>query len=288
MTVEELLRRQAGVISRAQATGAGLSIRTVQRRVASGAWSEIRPGVYLVGGHRLTDEVRVRSAWLWAGPASLVAGPAAAYWHGLPVRPPPSVDLAVPTGFRRRVPPGIRARRRDVPGADRSALRGIGVTGLGLTVLDTVAVLPDAATFLDRALQRHLSFAELYAAYCRAAGTRGMARAGGLLVVAADRADSGLERRLVRLLRAAGVDGFVRGLVFDGREIDIAFPQARLAVEIDGWAWHSDTARFRADRIKGNDLVAAGWTLLRFTWRDIVECPESTVARVRDALARAA
>ncbi len=77
-----LLARQAGVLTSAQAVEAGISMRTVQRRTRGGSWTRLYPGVYLVGGHRPTDEVRVRAAWLWAGESALVTGPAAAYWHG--------------------------------------------------------------------------------------------------------------------------------------------------------------------------------------------------------------
>ena len=112
-----------------------------------------------------------------------------------------------------------------------------------------------------------------------------MAAARRLLVAALDRADSALERTLIGLLREAGLTGFVRGFpVGGGREVDIAFPAQRVAIELDGWAWHVDPARFAADRAKGNDLVAAGWTLLRFTWQDVTRRPGRTIARIRHAL----
>ena len=288
MSLEELLRRQAGVVTRAQAGAAGTSVRTVQRRVAAGAWTEVAPGVYLVGGHRFGSESRVRAAGLWGGPGCLVSGTAAAYWHEMLDAPGRVVDLAVPVGTRRRPPAWIRPRRRRVGELDRTEVRGVAVTDIGLTVLETTAVVPNASAFLDRALQRSLSFDELYAAYCRAVGTRGMARAGRYLIAAADRADSAIERTLVGLLRRARIDGFVVGEPFGNGKIDVAFPAARIAIEIDSWAWHTDPERFRADRHKGNDLVAAGWTLLRFTWHDIAERPDATVARIRAALARAA
>lgn len=104
------------------------------------------------------------------------------------------------------------------------------------TALEAAATLPDGATFLDRALQRGLPFAELSAAHDRNIGAAGIPRARLLLVEAADRADSRAERRLVGHLRRAGIDGFVLGLPFGPWFIDIAFPERRLAVEIDGWA----------------------------------------------------
>ncbi len=82
MSLDELVSRQAGIVSRAQVIGLGMSPRTITRRLASGAWKQLHRSVYLVGGHRVTDEVRVRAAWLWAGgEPAVVTGPAAAWWQ---------------------------------------------------------------------------------------------------------------------------------------------------------------------------------------------------------------
>ncbi|GAA4706779.1 hypothetical protein GCM10023215_54250 [Pseudonocardia yuanmonensis] len=145
-------------------------------------------------------------------------------------------------------------------------------------------MLPDGGAFLDRALQRYVRFEDVLRAYRRALGCRGAAGMRALLVAAADRADSAAERVLFRLLRVAGITGWVRGRRFGCWTLDLAFPAARLAVESDGWAWHSDVDRFRADRAKQNALVAAGWTVLRFTWHDLTGDPDLVVAAIRRAL----
>ncbi|MEU6702057.1 DUF559 domain-containing protein [Pseudonocardia sp. NPDC046786] len=288
MRVRELLLLQAGIISREQALGCGLSASSIRRRVARGEWRDVHPGVLLDVGHPLGDRARIVAAALWGGPDAVLDGPSAAFWSGLLPRAPVPVGVTVPPRVRRRVPPGIRLRRRDLPRADRIVLDGVALTAVPLTVLETCAVLPDGAAFLDRALQRRrVGPADLHRAYCRNAGAHGMATAHRLLVAALDRADSRLERSLLRLLRSEGIGGFVRGLpVGDGREIDIAFPVERVAIELDGWAWHVDPARFAADRAKGNALVGAGWILLRFTWRDVTRHPDRTIAAVRRALGR--
>ncbi len=79
--------------------------------------------------------------------------------------------------------------------------------------------------------------------------------------------------------------GWVLGHPFGKYLIDIAFPEAMLAVEIDGWAWHMGVDRFRADRHKGNALVRARWDLLRFTWYDLTNRPDYVVAEIRTGLA---
>jgi very-short-patch-repair endonuclease len=130
-------------------------------------------------------------------------------------------------------------------------------------------------------------FATLYRAFCRNMGRRGSSAAGRLLVAAADRADSAAERLLVRILREAGVTGWVLGFPFGPWRIDLAFPAQKVAVEVDGWAWHVDPERFRADRRKQNALVRTGWDPLRFTWHDLDQRPDAVLTEIRETVAAA-
>ncbi|MGQ0573495.1 MAG: type IV toxin-antitoxin system AbiEi family antitoxin domain-containing protein [Pseudonocardia sp.] len=288
MLLESLVARQAGVISLRQAVECGLSAATVHRRARAGSWLRLHPGVYLVGGHRYTDEVRVRAVALWAGEGATVTGAAAAFWHGMLPAAPAVLGVTVPGASKPRPQQGIHVQRRDLDFRDRVAVRDVWVTGKPLTALETAAALPDGSAFLDRALQRHVRFPALYRAHCRHLGRAGSARAGRLLVAAADRADSAAERLLVSLLRGAGLTGWVVGHPFGTFRLDVAFPARRLAVEVDGWAWHVDVDRFRNDRRKGNALAAASWDLLRYTWHDLDGRPAQCVAEIAGSLARAA
>ena len=279
-----ILLRQDGLVTAAQARDAGVSARTVERRVGSGAWERVMPQVFLVGGHPATDAVRVRAAGLWVGERGVISGSAAAWWHRMHPTAPSVVELTV---LRARVPrpqPGVRLRRRDLSHLDLLRVNGLWLTDKPLTALETAVAVPEGSTFLDRALQRHVSFPRVYRAYCRNLGARGSARAGELLVAAADRADSAAERRAIALLRAAGIPGWVLGHPFERWRIDIAFVREKVAVEIDGWAWHMDVDRFRADRHKGNALVRARWDVLRFTWHDLTNRPDYVIGEIRAAL----
>ncbi|MEU6697381.1 type IV toxin-antitoxin system AbiEi family antitoxin domain-containing protein [Pseudonocardia sp. NPDC046786] len=287
MRFQDVLRRQHGVITRAQARACGVSAAQLRRRIERGELDEVYPGVRCSRAHRVTSAMLVVAAARWAGPQGVLDGVAAAVVHRmlprLPDRSRP-VGVTVPRRVRRTVPGGIRLRRRDLAPADRVVRGGLGVTSPGLTALETAAALPDGAAFLDRVLQRGLPFADLLAAHDRTIGAAGITRARSLLVEAADRADSRAERRLIGHLRRAGITGFERGFPFGPWSVDLAFRRERLAVEVDGWAFHSGPDRFRADRRKQNALVGAGWTVLRFTWQDIRDRPGQTVARIRRAL----
>lgn len=268
----------------AQATACGLSPDVVQRRAAAGTWTRLHPAVYLVGGHRLTDEARVWAAWSWAGEDAVVSGRAAAFCHRLLPDPGPRVELTVPHRRKPRPQPGLRIRRRDVPGPDLARSCGLRVTGVPLTVLETAVALPDGSAFLDRALQRHVRFDQVERTYLRNSGARGWPAAHRLLRAAASGAESAAERLLVALLEGAGIRGWTLGYPLGRWRIDLAFPAARVAVEVDGWAWHQDAERFRADRTKQNALVRAGWLPLRFTWHDLTQRPHAVLDEIRAAL----
>ncbi|WP_098958331.1 hypothetical protein [Pseudonocardia sp. N23] len=203
--------------------------------------------MYLAAGHRLTGEVRGRAAWLWAGEATTVGGPAAAHWLGMLPAAPDIVDLTPPPATGRRSRPGVRVRHRDLDDEDRVGVRDIRVTAAPLSALETSVALPNGSTFLDRVLQRHVRLPMLQRAPSRNLGMRGPAAAGRLRAAAAGGADSVAQRLLTRLLRDAGIGGWVLGHPFGSFTVDLAFPDARVGVEVDGWAWHVDAERFRTD-----------------------------------------
>ena len=111
----------------------------------------------------------------------------------------------------------------------------------------------------------------------------GSAAAATLLAAAADRAASAAERKLIALLRAAGIRGWVQHYRLAGWELDFAFPKSRVAVEVDGWAWHQDAQAFRRDRQRQNLIVLAGWTVLRFSWHDLTQRPSAVIGEIRSA-----
>lgn len=275
-----ILRRQAGVISHDQALGAGLSPSAIQRRVRR--WVRLHPEVFLAADHPYTDEVRLRSAVLWAGPGSVAHGVSAAWWHGLHPRLPRRVEVTVPRGRWPSPQPGVSLRRRDVDPLDLSVYRDLPVTGIALTAIEAAVVA--GAQLLDRALQTCVGFDWVRRAHYRNLGRAGSAAGSALLVAAADRAASQAERMLVRLLRDAGISGWRLGLAWDGCVIDVAFPAQRVAIEVDGWAWHVDPDRFVRDRRRQNALVNGGWHVLRFTWHDLVARPDVVLVAIRRAL----
>jgi hypothetical protein len=99
------------------------------------------------------------------------------------------------------------------------------------------------------------------AAHERSRHAPGAVAAARALAAAADRATAAAEHALVRLLRAADARGWRAAFPLAGRRWPVAFPAARVVVDVTGWAW-----RPGADRAPDPPV---GWSVLRFGWPEL-------------------
>jgi len=197
---------------------------------------------------------------------------------------PRVVEVTVPRNSHGRAGPGVRLRRRDLCDDDVVEHRGLRVTAPALTALEAAARAGGPA-IMDTALQRSgLRLAELQRAHLRNRGRHGAVAARRMLEAAAGGARSEAERRIVHLLRAADITGWKANYPVGKYVVDIAFPAARVAIEVDGWAFHSDPQAFQNDRNRQNKLSLNGWTVLRFTWLDITQHPDNVLAEIHAAI----
>jgi very-short-patch-repair endonuclease len=93
------------------------------------------------------------------------------------------------------------------------------------------------------------------------------------------------ERRLLRLVRSAGLPRPLVNTRVASLEVDVLWRDQRLVVEVDGFRFRSSRASFERDRERDAVLAASGYTVLRVTWRQLVNEPEAVVARIAGALA---
>ena len=124
----------------------------------------------------------------------------------------------------------------------------------------------------------------LWAAHLRNKGRYGSPAARRLLQAADEGTRSAAERLFARLLRQAGISGWKPNQMVAGWEIDFFFRHARVVIEVDGYAFHSDPTAFNRDRQKQNALVLAGYHVLRFTWIDLTQYPDRVIAEVKRAI----
>jgi very-short-patch-repair endonuclease len=282
--LDDYLRHQDGILTLAQARRAGLSQDAIDRRVKSGHWLRCSRGVYFVDDRPFTDEARIRAGVLSYGHDAVASGLAAAWWHHLTRFAPETVEVTVPRNARLRRHVGTRLRRRDLATADIVERKGLRVTALPLTVVEAAARRGGGAKLMDSALQRHVELPQLWRAHLRNKGRHGSPAAPQLLQAASDGARSEAERLLVKLLREAGIKGWRTNYPVGGYKVDVAFPKLRVAIEVDGWAFHSDPEAFAIDRKRQNAISLLGWQVLRFTWLDLTEYPQRVIAEIRRAI----
>ncbi len=217
----------------------------------------------------------------------------AAYEHGLMPRRPASIHVAAPTRRRRR--DGIRAHRVQLDPRDVTTRRGLPVTTIARTLLDIAADLPAPAVqaAVDEArVLRRLHLPSIEATIARAAGHHGI----GHLRRAVARHDRGrglpigaLERRAIAFLRDHGFPPYVRNHVVEvaGEPfmLDVAWIERRVALELDGRAYHDSDPAFARDRRRSRRLAAIGWHVVRATWEDLEQRPGELAADVWALLA---
>lgn len=282
--LNNLLRDHDGVITLAQALQTGISQGDIDYRVRTGKWRRCARGVYFADDRQFTDAARVRAAVWSYGDEGVASGLTAAWWHRLTQFAPDIIEVTVSRCRRLKLQPGTRLRRRDLDPAEVVEDRGLRVTALPLTVVEASVRRGGGAKIMDTALQRHLDLPDLWKSHLNNKGRHGSPRARILLLAAGDGTRSEAERLLGKILRQAGITGWTANYRVAGYKVDYGFPAATLALETDGWAFHSDPDVFHNDRVRQNALILSGWQVLRFTWLDLNEYPERVVAQVKHAL----
>jgi very-short-patch-repair endonuclease len=288
--------QQHGAFTRRQAHEAGWSNRLLASAVREGVLVKRHPEVFLLAGPRpiATED---HAALLAGGPHVVLSGWSAARRHSWspPAEVPDPPCITVPVGHHLRLS-DVVVLRWYLPAQHVRRLRdGTLVTAPARTLVDCLRLAPDARRehLLDAALlRRWTGLVELRAVVADLRGRPGVGVLTDLLVGVESGARSRAERLAQQVLRRTGLPGWQWNHPVplpDGglAVVDAALPHLRIAVEIDGRAFHSDVTSFQRDRTRQNALVAAGWTVLRFTWADLVHRPDLVVATVLAAVARA-
>lgn len=293
-----LIARQHGAFSRAQAARVGATRRVIGRRLATGRWQQLQPGVYRVAGTPPSWRQELIASCLTWGRGTVISHRAAAALWQLPGFEPAAVEITVPRGRGRVAARGAVVHWIPVAPADRTTIDGIPVTTVARTLIDLASVaspelVEDA---LDDALRRRLVSVRRIRSLLTAIARRGRPGVGVVRALLAERdaagpvADSVFETRLFRALTRAGLPAPARQYrVRDGRRtiavVDFAFPEARVAVEADGYRWHAGKRRWERDLARRNELATRGWRVVHVTWTDLTARREQLLGRLRAMLA---
>ena len=284
-------RRQAGVISHGQLVHSGLSHARIDGLVRRRDLVELLPGVYSPRPVPGSMRQRMWAAALWSG--GVISHRSAASLWKFPIPPTTVVHVTVDDRRYRKHPSGVRTHRVPLGRLHRTTFDGLPITDRARTVIDMLRTeaIDTARALLDRALQqRWLTEQELDADLRAGKGRTGNSQLKVLRSEIEPGAQAESERRMHRLLRRAGISGWVAQyqvqLPIGTRYIDIAFPEQRVAIEVDGRRTHDASSdRFEDDRARQNELAALGWRVLRVTWTMITRRPETVLHQIAQLLA---
>lgn len=282
-----------GVVSRGEALAAGFSYDAINRRIASGQWARRGRALVIRDVYRQGDRATGWTLHLHTGPDSLVSGPLALRVQGWEVRGDDHI-VVNPQDVCAEIDLDVRVSRR-------TSLKRVRLSGYPPLVpkLDALADTlisrssRGSRDLIDLALQRRWIDSvdlDLMIAERSGPGRRGQRRLQELRDRAASGSRSEAEQRMGQILARTG-KSWVANYVVRGEhgqilaEIDFANPALKIAIEVDGRAFHSDRQSFERDRERQNMLVIHGWIVLRFTWERLINDPEGVLAEIASVLA---
>jgi very-short-patch-repair endonuclease len=294
LIVTELALVQLGVFARFQLLERGVTQRVIDRRLATGRWARLAPGVYGLPGHRDTWARRLWITYLAAGADSVVSHESAVADFGLPDFPRLPLVVTVPHPQHQRVAGAVVHQSRCLPRHHWLNFGGRRTTTMARTLVDLAAGTSRAR--LDRAyedalLTKHLTYSKMSACFSELLlpGRKGMTKLASILD---DRgpgfvpAASALERMLFDTCALVGLEP-VRQFPLPNRGdmpglVDGALIEANLILEADGRRWHDRVAAQRTDRARVKAAARVGWETLRFGYEELLADPEGEAEIIRE------
>ena len=269
--ISMLAERQHGVVARRQLVARGVGARAIDHRLKCGRLHPVHRGVYAVGHRVLSQRGRWMAAVLACGSGAVLSHRSAAALWGIRPTSRPAVEVTTPRRLHAR--PGLQPHRAVLRADEVTVLDGIPTTTPARTLLDLAATLP------RRSLERALDEAEVlrlpgpHTLLDRYPRRRGAATLRILLLTSRSPTPTRteLEEWFLTFLDDWGFDRPEVNTIIEGLEVDAVWRDARLIVELDGFATHGTRRGFERDRKRDRRLAVAGWRVIRLTWRQLSE-----------------
>jgi hypothetical protein len=299
----ETMARQLGLLTRHQALAAGLSEAQVDRRVGTGRWLAVHPGVYRSAEAPASHDQAQLAAVLACGQGAAVSHRAAAARHGTRAFTSRLNEVSVPGDGRPRLRGVTLHRMSDLVPSVIQLLDGVPTTTAERTVIDLgmVVRLPLVARIVEEWLaDRRLTVESLRRAIDvhRGRGRRGVGVARRALedrVLGEAAGDSTDEHLLPLVLRDYGSPLPVHHQLVrddDGRvvaEVDYAYVEEKLGLELLGYGPHTRTRQaYEAFLAKQNLLQRLDWLVLGYTPAMVRRRPWWVAREIEDTRAQRA
>ena len=287
--VAALGEHQHGLVTGRQTAELGMSKTQRHLRVERGLLVPCDYQVFRVRGAPVTWLQRVLASCLAAD--GVASHRTAAMLRTLGLWPAGLTELLVEPNRRYRSAAATVHRSVDDPHIDAETIEGIPVTSVRRTLLDLGSVVPQdrLEKCVERALFRGLTSLGALWAYLDEVGRRGRRGVQPLRRVLELRGrvpatESDLETEMVQLLRRAGLPEPVRQhevIVASRRfRIDLAYPDLKIAIELDGDEPHFGASKTDADDTRDGLLQLGGWLTQHFTKRHIRHDERQSAERV--------
>jgi very-short-patch-repair endonuclease len=296
--IARIASTQASTFSRAQALSVGFSETTMKRRVRTGVWDRVHPGVYRFSGAPPTWHAEIWAALLAVGPLATVTHETALRLHGSDLVAPRPVTLTVPHGGHARVRGVFVHQIDDLRPHHVVSVDLLPVSGAARAIVEASATLGprQLGRVLDELVfARRTSMAQVAGRLAEVArrGKPGVAKLAAVLDARSDGpvpAGSELERELCATLVGAGLPAPRRQTALPGPGpieglVDAAYPDCRVILEADGRRWHTRVEDLARDHARDAQAARAGWLTLRFLYETIVHHPDEVCAIVADVRA---
>jgi very-short-patch-repair endonuclease len=269
---------------------AGVTHRAVEHRVAIGRLYRHHTGVYLLDPPEQAGRLTLLTAAVAAcGPEAILSHASAAELWGLLEARAGDIDVTV-IGRNPGVRAGVRRHRSTtLTPRDIRTKRAIRVTSPARTVMDC-APDRDLEELLANALTTNLvTKRQLDQTIAEHPAQPGVPRLHRILNQPGGprRTRSWGERRLLALVRQAGLPVPMTNRLLNGYQVDAVWPDQRLVVEIDGYEFHGGRRAFATDRKRDAAHVAAGYRVIRFTADQLQYEPLIVIGQLSAALALA-
>lgn len=258
------------MVARLQLLELGATRHVIEQRIRAGALHRLHAGAYAVGHRAVTQHGRWLAAVLASGPGAVLSHLSAAGLWEL------AVDTGVPhttASTGRRTRRGLRIHHSPLQADEVTIRDGIPVTTPARTLLD-LASTPDRQQ-LERALRqaeyhRRADRDELERLLRRHPGKRGVARLRAILsaVQPGEITRSNFEIAFLGFVRRHRLPRPLTNYQAPWGEVDAAWPEQRLALELDSRRAHDSDGAFVRDRRRDRAALLAGWRVVRATHLD--------------------